>query len=341
MANERVIICGAGRIFNAWAGPLKEEGLQIVAFVDLRPEAARQRVAEHQLTGAAVYDNLDQALRDLRGKAEFLLDLTIPDTHCDVTCKALEAGLHVIGEKPMAATLDQARRMIAASEKTGRLYMVSQSRRWDRHHHNLAHALSGGAVGRLTALYCDYFRAIHLTGWREGIASPLILDMAIHHFDMARMFTGRDAVSVYAQEFNPPGSWFQGDPCATCLFEMEGGLRFVYNGSWCAQGCPTSWNGHWRCIGERGTLLYADDQPPAGETVEDLMTQNAPRQALAIADLPIIGLAQHGALREMLAFLRHGARSQCECHDNFRSLAMVEAALESSRSGKRVPVARS
>jgi hypothetical protein len=46
----------------------------------------------------------------------------------------------------------------------------------------------------------------------------------------------------------------------------------------------------------------------------------------------------HGALREMLAFLRTGRKPQTECHDNIKSLAMVLAAIESSRAGKRVEV---
>ena len=46
----------------------------------------------------------------------------------------------------------------------------------------------------------------------------------------------------------------------------------------------------------------------------------------------------HGALREMLAFLRTGKTPSTECHDNFKSLAMVSAAIESSRKGKKVAV---
>ena len=47
----------------------------------------------------------------------------------------------------------------------------------------------------------------------------------------------------------------------------------------------------------------------------------------------------HGALREMLRFLRTGERPQTECHDNIKSLAMVHAAVASSRAAKRVTVA--
>jgi hypothetical protein len=54
------------------------------------------------------------------------------------------------------------------------------------------------------------------------------------------------------------------------------------------------------------------------------------------SDLKFGGM--HGALREMLAFLRTGQKPQTECHDNIQSLAMVFGAIESSKKGKRVPI---
>ena len=79
-------------------------------------------------------------------EADFLVDLTIPEAHCEVTCAGLEAGLHVVSEKPMAASMDEARKMVATSEKTGKLYMVSQSRRWDAKHASVAATVAAGDV---------------------------------------------------------------------------------------------------------------------------------------------------------------------------------------------------
>ena len=73
--------------------------------------------------------NVEQALAELQ--PDFLVDVTIPEAHHDVTLMALAAGVPVIGEKPMAATMEQARAMVAASERANTLYMVSQSRRYN------------------------------------------------------------------------------------------------------------------------------------------------------------------------------------------------------------------
>lgn len=336
MAGERAIVVGAGSISNAWFPPIKTEGVQVAAVVDLREEAAQAQVEKYQLKGARIYTDLDKALAET--KADFVVDLTIPDAHCEVTVKSLNAGFHVIGEKPMASSMEQARRMVQASEKSGKLYMVSQSRRWDTKHATVASVVRSGALGTLTTLNCDFYIGAHFGGFRDEMESPLILDMSIHHFDLARMFSGADAVSVYCEEFNPRGSWYKGNVAADALFEMTGGLRFAYRGSWCAEGCHTSWNGNWRIIGDKGTMLYQQDQDPHGEVVVGDTGFFRPKMPLSITPVLVEKPEMHGGLCEMLRFLRTGTKPQTECHDNIKSLAMVFAAMQSSRAGKRVKV---
>jgi predicted dehydrogenase len=145
-------------------------------------------------------------------------------------------------------------------------------------------------------------------------------------------------VAVYALEFSPEGSWYKGDVAASCIFEMTDGVVFTYRGSWCAEGCHTSWNGNWRLIGEKGTLLYENDQAPHGQLVAGRTGFNRPLKDLRVAKPRVKYGGMHGALREMLAFLRRGRKPQTECHDNIKSLAMVFAAIESNRRAKRVPV---
>lgn len=333
--SERCLVVGAGGISGAWFPPLKEEGVEVAAVVDLRLDAAQEKIARFELSAEASAD-LDAMLA--KHCPDFLLDLTVPEAHCRVTTAALRAGIPVIGEKPMASTLDEAREMVRVSEETGVMYMVSQSRRWDKNHDAARRTLASGAVGDLTTIHCDFFIGAHFGGFRDEMPSPLILDMAIHQFDLARFMAGVDPVSVYAVEFNPKGSWYRGDASAVCLFEMTGGVIFTFRGSWCSEGCMTSWNGHWRFIGTRGTLLCERDETPQGEVVAGGEGFFRPLQPVAVVPSPMEKLAYHGGLLEMLAFLRTGTKPQTECHDNIKSWAMVTAAMESSRRGERVPV---
>lgn len=331
----RAIVVGAGGIADAWFGPLKAEGVEVAAVVDLNKNAAEERIKKYGLSCRA-WNDLAAALRETT--CDFVVDLTIPAAHCNVTCTALEAGVPVISEKPMADSMAAAQKMVATSQCTGKMYMVSQSRRWDAKHQQLRDAVASGQIGALTTLNCDFYIGAHFGGFRDAMESPIILDMAIHHFDLARYISGADPVSVYAAEFNPKGSWYRGAAAANCIFEMSNGIVFAYRGSWCAEGCHTSWNGDWRIIGETGTLKYERDGDPTGQAVAGESGFNRPLKDVAIPAANMPFGTMHGALREMLDFLRSGKKPQTECHDNIKSLAMVFAAIESSRQGARVEV---
>jgi predicted dehydrogenase len=336
VAKIRSIVVGAGGISSAWFRALVAEKVEVAAVVDLARDRAERRIEEFKLRRAVASDDLGRTLG--RTCADFLVDLTVPEAHCAVTCAALRAGLHVVGEKPMASSMAEARRMVKASEAAGKLYMVSQSRRWNGTHEALARTVRAGRVGDLTTVNCDFFLGAHFGGFRDEMPSPLILDMAIHHFDLARMISRKDAVSVYCEEFNPKGSWYKGDVAANAVFQMTGGVYFAYRGSWCAEGCDTSWNGNWRLIGTRGTILYENSRAPTGELVAGRTGFSRPKKPIAVRPVAMKAGGMHGALREMLRFLRTRRKPQCECHDNIKSLAMVLAAIESSRKGRRVQV---
>ena len=330
MANERAVVVGAGGISNAWLPPLKEENVDIAGLVDLDVKRATAQAAKYELD-TPVSDDLAGMLADVR--PDFVVDLTVPEAHCEVTCTALQAGCHVIGEKPMASSIEEARRMVRTSEATGNLYMVSQNRRWNPKHQMVRDTVASGEIGTVTTVNCDFYLGIHFGGFREEMESPLILDMAIHHFDLARFLAGLSPVAVYAKEFNPRGSWYRGDVAASCIFEMENNVVFTYRGSWCAIGCGTSWNGNWRIIGDNGTLLYENDSDPTGEKIDG---QNAP---VSVAPPTLAHEGMHGALRDMLDFLRTGRTPQTECHDNIKSLAMVFGAMASARKQARIELA--
>jgi predicted dehydrogenase len=334
MARERAVLVGAGGISNAWFGPLINEKVEIVGVVDIRKENAQAKIEQWKLTCAASTD-LKATLKAVR--PDFVVDCTVPEAHCEVTCTALKAGCHVVGEKPMASSMAEARKMVRTAEATGRMYMVSQSRRWDAKHDVVRRVVRGGKVGALTTVNCDFYIGAHFGGFRDEMPSPLILDMAIHHFDLARFMTGKDPVAVYAREFNPKGSWYQGDVAASCIFEMTDGVIFTYRGSWCAEGLHTSWNGDWRFIGERGTLVYDHDQSPKGQVIANKEGFFRQLKDVQVPPERLKFFGMHGALREMLAFLRKGTTPQSQCHDNIKSLAMVFAVIESSRKGRRVP----
>jgi predicted dehydrogenase len=336
---KRALVVGCGGMGRAWIrNVLANPRAELVGVVDLNAEAAQKGSAEGKLDPARAFTDLRKAIKVCR--PDFVVDVTVPEGHCPTTVTALGKGLPVLGEKPMADSMAAAKKMVKAAEKAQRLYMVSQSRRYDGIHQSLTRELRGGAIGDLTTLNCDFYLGAHFGGFRDEMPSPLILDMSIHHFDLARLFAGSDPVAVYAKEFNPKGSWYRGDVAASAIFEFAGGVIFTYRGSWCADGCHTSWHGDWRLIGSRGTVVYERDQPARGQRVKPGGKAGFNSE---LEDVPLANSAQAkqgiaGSLDEFLDALDGKVVPQGECHDNIKSLAMVFAAIKSAKLGKRVPV---
>jgi predicted dehydrogenase len=166
----------------------------------------------------------------------------------------------------------------------------------------------------------------------------LLVDMAIHTFDAARYLSGADPIAVYADEFNPKWSWYAGAASASCLFEMSGGLRYAYSGSWCAEGLHTSWESEWRAVGENGTCLWDGHNDPVGQIVTQAGGFHSEVADVSITQTEMkSGIA--GSLDEFIWALETGGTPNGECHDNIKSFAMVCAAVESARRRERVELA--
>ncbi|WP_255307911.1 Gfo/Idh/MocA family protein [Streptomyces marincola] len=329
----RVLVVGAGGMGRAWLRTVAaDDRVALAGVVDLDPATARRAVAE-ELGDVAVPVGASLSEVAARGGAQAVIDVTIPEAHLPVTLEAFGLGLPVLGEKPLAADLAQASTLVKAAADSGLLFMVSQSRRYDPGLWALRdRAASLGDLGVLTQ---EFFRAPRFGGFREAMEHPLVLDMAVHNFDAARFVLGRDPVSVYCEEFNPSWSWYRGAAGATAVFEMSGGVRFVYTGSWCAPGLETSWNSRWRLSGARGSATWDGEDEPVTQ-----LADGAPGAEVDHGPAPLPpGTGTAGALAEFVTALRTGRVPMGECHDNLLSLAMVHAAIASSAAGARVRVA--
>jgi predicted dehydrogenase len=329
---KRALLVGAGGMGKAWAKNLHaNESVELVGWVDIREGAAKAAADQLAIPLAFAGTDLDIAIE--RTRPDFVVDVTVPEAHREVTVRALQHGLPVLGEKPMAMNISDAKAMVRAAEMASKLYMVSQSRRYNANAQAFRTLM--GSVGRLGMLYADFFIGAHFGGFRDDMESPLVLDMAIHTFDMARFLTGKDPVSVYCEEYNPHWSWYAGNACADCLFELEDGVRFNYRGSWCAEGRPTSWESEWRAVGEKGTVIWDGSTTLEGELAATGEGFIRPVERIEIIADPIEeGIV--GSLTEFLSALSTGERPNGECHDNIKSLAMVIAAHESSKRKERV-----
>lgn len=323
----RVVLVGAGNMGRAWMRVLGESpDVALVGLVDLDTDLARRAAAEHGLDVA-----VGAALAEVAAasSAQAVIDVTVPPAHHAVNTEALFLGLPVLCEKPIAPTVAETLSLIAAEEVSGQLLMTSQSRRYYPQLARLkAAAATLGDIGFVTT---EFFKAPHFGGFRDEMEHPLLVDMAIHAFDVARYLLEADPVSVDCRTFNPAWSWYRGDAAASATFVFAGGTRFTYTGSWCSPGLETSWNGSWRVSGARGSATWDGEGEPRVEYADafDSEASVVPDSRSEIA----------GALDEFVEALRTGATPSGDVHSNVYSLAMVEAAVRSAAEERTVLLA--
>ncbi|WP_275451099.1 Gfo/Idh/MocA family oxidoreductase [Arthrobacter sp. H5] len=318
----RVVQVGAGGMGKAWIRTLQaNDDVELVGIVDLNLGAARAAVEEFGLSVA-----LGTSVSEVAAAtgAHAVVNVTVPAAHHPVNVEAMFAGLPVLCEKPVAPTVAEGLSLAAAAEVSGQLLMISQSRRY---FHGLTQLKALTAeLGDIGVVTTEFFKAPHFGGFREEMAHVLLVDMAIHQFDAVRFLLDQDPVSVYCEEFNPSWSWYDGAAAATAVFQLSGGARYVYTGSWCADGLETSWNGSWRVNGAGGSAAWDGAGVPAAELSSGVSS------AAPVSHEEEIG----GALAEFVSALRSGDVPSGEVHSNVLSLAMVEAAVQSASSGQRV-----
>jgi predicted dehydrogenase len=333
----RGVVAGAGFLGPFWARELLAgPETEMVGWVDMDVARARERRDELRLRDVAVGTDVGAIVRD-RG-ADFVVNVTAPDAHRPVTLSALAAGAAVLTEKPLATSMDHAREMVAAADAAGRLLMVSQNRRYMPTLLAFRDAVAG--LGTLASLTCDFYIGHRVDPGRfvTAMDHPLLLDMAIHLFDAARLIAAAEPESVYCEAYSPPWSWYAGPAAAHAIFRMSGDVRVAFSGSWVADGFPTSWTGRWRAVGERGSATWDGQRAPRVQ----------PAPGVELPPVPAVRAARpprrrfpglEAALAEFVASLRSGRSPQSEGRDNLRSLAMCHAAVESARSGQPLAVA--
>ncbi|MFC4014113.1 Gfo/Idh/MocA family protein [Nonomuraea purpurea] len=331
----RAVVVGAGYIGGEWAPELlAHPGTELVGWVDVVEERARAAAGKLGLDDLPVSTSLTSLLDGQ--EPDFIVNCTVPQAHHDVTVTALRRGVSVLSEKPMAVTLEEARSMVAAADKARRLFAVNQNRRFMAS--LVAFRRTVAELGALGLMTSEFFMPYRGPAFLGTLEHPLLQDMAIHLFDAARAVSGADPVSVYCESFRPEWTWYPGACSATAIFEMTGGLRYTFSGSWSAPGQATSWTGSWRASGAHGTVRWDGDNDPTTEAAEGRVLKQYAREADPYTGRRgrFTGLAE--GLEEFVTGLRTGRAPQGDCHDNIWSLAMVTAALESARTGTRVPI---
>ncbi|MCA9889001.1 MAG: Gfo/Idh/MocA family oxidoreductase [Anaerolineae bacterium] len=323
----KVIQVGIGGMGNAWLKAVsRSDVVEFAGFVEISDEIAAVQVDAYNLNPATIFKSLPQALAAL-GPVDGIINVTPPQFHKDVTLAALDAGIPVLTEKPLAGTLADAQAMLAKANETGILLTVAQNYRCSAVARTVKKILDSGELGAIGAVDVRFFKGPHFGGFREEMRHPLIIDMAIHHFDMMRYFLDSSPASIYGRSWNPPWSWFSGDASAAVNMCFQNDIIATYTGSWVAQGVETPWNANWRFDCANGVLTIVDDRvyvQMLGEAMPPINLLSVERQG------------QDYLLHDFYEAVTSSQPTIAPAQDNIHTVEMVFAVVDACDTGQTI-----
>ncbi len=332
----RLVLVGLGARGRYWYEVIRRSDMCVaVAFCD--PAPAARTWAETRSPDIPAFASLATALKTVQ--ADALVLATPPDSRDEHLALACRERLPLLVEKPLALSLETARRYSVMAETAGVPLMVGLNFRYLGVTQALKHLFTGDLLGppesaRFTYERCRDGRAPHLNKYPLTMAHPMLWEQSVHHLDLLRYVYKREPVSVTCRTTNPVWSLYAGDTNVFALITFEGGLEVSYQGSWQSSWCVP--NFEWRTDAANGVALQREQFGAlsyARRSDPGLTPIALPPHETWISDT-------EGVLEAFARSLVAGAALECSARDHLGSLALVEACSRSSATGNTVVVER-
>src|SRR5437588_5270015 len=225
----RVVVIGYGLAGSVFHAPLvaSTPGMKVAAIVTSNPE--RQERARRDFSSAVILPTVEDIWRN-PSHYDLVVVATPNRLHVPLGIAAMDAGLPVVVDKPMAVSVADAEQLIATSEQTGKLLTVFQNRRWDNDFLTVRQLLDAdqdllGPITRFESRFERYRAAPRPGAWRE-LAAPeeaggLLYDLGSHLIDQALQLFGQP-VRIYAEvDKRRPGAQLDDDTFVALQFAND------------------------------------------------------------------------------------------------------------------------
>ena len=217
---------GAGLISDIHVTGLARVGVQVMAIVDADERRAREKAAQH---GIAATFTTQRAMLDAV-QPDIVHVLTPPASHAALCIEAMEAGAHVYVEKPMASTVEECDRMIAAAERTGRRLCVGHSLVYDPLMQRALDLIASGEVGEILHADATYaFDPARIPGyrnktWYRHLGGGFLEDLASHPASVLLRLIGDPRTVTGVRDRRSPGALEE----VTALVDGERGAATMH-----------------------------------------------------------------------------------------------------------------
>lgn len=339
MAPVRFIVTGLGSFGPSWAALIqKQEGAELAAVVEPMDDRRAAVVEARGLRPDQAYADLQTALDSV--EADAVLVVTPPQTHLEVAKIAFAAGKPALVEKPLAASMTDAKALVAAAEESGNLLVVSQNYRYRPPMQAVRKLLQDGVIGDLLHIQANCQEDMRLfyeaTNFRYLMPHPHIIDMTIHHWDLLRFLTGRQVDTVYATSWNIPDSPYQTDASCAIVLKLDDGTPVLYEGSSATHRDRTSWSSWWEFEGANGRIWT--DGGVGNPDIDVVHLHIYGQDPVIVDNITVAESDRNGSLLAFMSAIQGGELPAHTGRDNLNSLATVMACVESVEQNRVVSV---
>ena len=231
----RYALIGCGRVSGNHIKAAKNNNLEIVALCDIVPEKA-QALAEKCQVQTEIYSDYKLMLQEV--KPELVAIATISGNHAEIAEYCAEKGFNFIVEKPMAMSIEEADRVIAAAEKSGVIAGVSHQNRFNIAVQELRRAIDNGRFGKLShgSVHIRWNRDenyYNQDDWRGKWATDggALMNQCIHGIDLLRWMFGDEIDSVYGSTRNHQHPYIEAEDVGVAVINFKNGAVATVEGS--------------------------------------------------------------------------------------------------------------
>jgi len=306
-----------------------QDGHHVVSVLSSSEKRGRDYASDHQIPHS--FSNLTDLLADPKIDAVYIS--TTNERHKDQALAAIAAGKHVLCEKPLAMSVEDAIEMVTAAEKSGLVFATNHHLRNAGSHLKIKELIQDGKVGLVQSI--RVFHAVYLPenlqGWRIDNASAgggVIPDIVVHDADTVRFYLEEDPLEVTAVERS--GSMGQGvEDSVMSIWTMPSGVMVQTHESFTHRFASTGVEVN----GTKGSIVArnVNSQNPIGEVI---LTDESGTRSVPFSDHNLytrsIGL--------FVEAVKGNGRPSADGVDGIKSLAVAMAVKESATSGKSVRV---
>jgi UDP-N-acetylglucosamine 3-dehydrogenase len=308
------------------------EESRLVAVCDSEPLALAAVSSQYRVPGYLDYREM------LVAEKPDAVSIAVPTTlHEEVALHALQAGSHVLVEKPIAATLEQSRRLIACAEASQRLLMIGHIVRFNPALRALKAKLEAGHLGRIFQIVCCRVGPYPSRDMDVSVA----IDLAPHDIDIMRYLTGLEPLRVYAETAQRIHT--DHEDLLLGLLSFPGGITASLEINWLT---PTKRREIW-VLGEHGLfkvddltqdLYFYENAQVGGSSWPSLQTL----KGVSEGEMTRYALLRYEPLKaELQAFLKaiqEGSQAPVSGQDGLDALRLALALLESARRHQAIEV---